>query len=353
MRNGPIRVSLTVFPESDPSIIYGIFDTLWAAGRLWDGLTGRPPQNGLVFEPRLVASRCGPMELVTGVSIIIQDAVEDVPETDFVFVPNVMVDTPADLRRLDRGLIDWIGHMYRGGAYVYAACGGSLVLAEAGLLDGLEATTHWGYADLLRRGYPNVRVCADRILVQAGPGQRIVSAGGASSWQDLVLYLVAKHVGTEEALRLSKVFLYQWHRDGQLPYAFMVRNVTHSDAVIREQQEWLAANYERPHIVSEIVQRSGLPSRSFARRFKVATGYTPIAYVQALRIEEAKQLLETTDMAVDAIGAEVGYQDTTSFHRLFRRLTAMTPAAYRRKFRLPNFLKVMDRQPLRYIVQRT
>lgn len=351
MRSGPIRVSLTVFPESDPSIIYGIFDTLWAAGRLWDGLTGRPPQNALVFEPRLVAACSGPMELVTGVSIITQDATEDVPETDFVFVPNVMVDTPADLRRLDRGLIDWICRMYRSGAHIYAACGGSLVLAEAGLLDGLEATTHWGYADLLRRAYPNVRVCADRILVQAGPGQRIVSAGGASSWQDLVLYLVAKHVGTEEALRLSKVFLYQWHRDGQLPYASMVRNVTHSDAAIREQQEWIAANYERPHIVAEIVQRSGLPSRSFARRFKAATGYTPIAYVQALRIEEAKQLLETTDMAVDAIGVEVGYQDTTSFHRLFRRLTTMTPAEYRRKFRLPSLFKATGEHSLLHVAQ--
>jgi transcriptional regulator GlxA family with amidase domain len=337
MRNEPIRVSLTVFPESDPSIFYGIFDTLWAAGRVWNAMTGEPPPNAPLFLPRLVAAKAGPIELVTGVTILAQDAAEDVTATDLVFVPNVMVDSPAALRRLDRGLIDWLCRMYESGAHVYAACGGSLVLAEAGLLDGREATTHWGYADLFRKAFPEVRLCADRILVQAGPDHRIVSSGGASSWQDLVLYLVAKHVGTQEAIRLSRIFLYQWHRNGQLPYASMIQNVTHNDAVIRDQQAWVASHYEHPHIVAEITRRSGLPCRSFARRFKAATGYTPISYVQALRIEEAKQMLETTEMAVDAIGAEIGYSDPTSFHRLFKRLTAMTPAEYRRKFHLPAF----------------
>ena len=112
--------------------------------------------------------------------------------------------------------------MHRQGAKLYAACGGSLVLAEAGLLDGREATTHWSYVPLFRRLYPNVRLHAERILVQGGPGHSLVCSGGASSWQDLALLLIARHAGTEEAIRISKLFLYQWHRDGQLPYASMI-----------------------------------------------------------------------------------------------------------------------------------
>ena len=332
-----IHVSLVVFPECDPSIIYGVFDTLWAAGRLWNAVKGLAPGEPM-FEPRLVAADPGPLQLVTGVSIIPQDVIADVGRTDVVFVPNVMLDGTHGPHALDRRLLDWIRRMYANGAQLYAACGGSLVLAEAGLLDGQEATTHWGYVPLFRGHFPNVTLHEDRILVQSGPGHSIVCSGGASSWQDLALLLVAKHGGTEEAIRLSKLFLYQWHRDGQLPYASMIANVDHGDTVIVRCQAWLAQNYERPDIVTALVRQSGLPKRTFDRRFKTATGYSPLAYVQALRIEEAKQLLETGPAPVDAVAREVGYEDLASFRRLFRRLAGMTPGAYRRKFQLPRLV---------------
>lgn len=336
MTKEPIHVSLVVFPECDPSIIYGVFDTLWAAGKLWNVCKGLPPGRAL-FEPRLVSAEPGPLKLVTGVSIIPQDTIADVARTDVVFVPNVMVDTPHSLRSLDRRLLDWIVRMHDKGAQLYAACGGSLVLAEAGLLDGHQATTHWSYAPLFRREFPNVALHEDRILVQCGEGHSMVCSGGSSSWQDLALLLISKYGGTEEAIRMSKVFLYQWHRDGQLPYASMIQNVDHGDAVIVRCQTWIAQNYERPDIVADLVSRSGLPKRTFDRRFRAATGYSPLAYIQALRVEEAKQALETTAVPVEAVGREVGYEDAASFRRLFRRLAGMPPGDYRRKFRVPEF----------------
>jgi transcriptional regulator GlxA family with amidase domain len=342
----PIHVSLVVFPECDPSIIYGVYDTLWAAGWLWDSLKGESSGRRL-FEPRLVAAESGPLQLCTGVSIIPQDTVADVARTDIVFVPNVMVETATNLKSLDRRLLDWIKRMHRDGAQLYAACGGSLVLAEAGMLDGEEATTHWSYAPLFRRLYPLVTLREERILVQGGPGHSIVCSGGASSWQDLALLLIARHAGTEEAIRISKLFLYQWHRDGQLPYASMIANVNHGDSAIERCQVWLAQNYERTDIVAELVRRSGLPKRTFDRRFRTATGYSPLAYVQALRIEEAKQLLETDSAPVEAVAREVGYEDTASFRRLFRRLAGMTPGDYRRKFQLPDFVARGSTRPAR------
>jgi transcriptional regulator GlxA family with amidase domain len=343
-----IHVSLVVFPECDPSIIYGVFDTLWAAGTLWSAAKGSGPGEPL-FEPRLVAADPSPLQLVTGVSIIPQDTIAEVVRTDVVFVPNVMIESSRGLRSLDRRLLEWIKRMHQSGAQLYAACGGSLVLAEAGLLDGQEATTHWSYAPLFRRQFPNVALHADRILVQTGPGHSILCSGGASSWQDLALLLVAKHGGTEEAIRLSKLFLYQWHRDGQLPYASMLTNVDHGDAVILRCQTWLAQNYERPDIVAALVRHSGLPKRTFDRRFRAATGYSPLAYVQALRVEEAKQMLETASAPVDVIAREVGYEDSASIRRLFRRLAGMTPGDYRRRFQVPSFVKraATERKPKR------
>lgn len=332
------RVSLVVFPECDPSIVFGVFDTLWAAGRFWDTLKGLPPGEPL-FEPRLVAAEKGEIRMVTGISIVAQDGIADVPETDVVFIPNVMVNTSEDLRRLDRRLLAWIRTAYENGASIYSACAGSLALAETGLLDGCEATTHWGYSKLFRDEFPNVKLHPDRILVQTGDQQRIVSGGGASSWQDLALFMVMKHAGPEEAMRLSKIFLYQWHRDGQLPYACMLQNVTHSDRIISEQQIWIAEHYKQANLVTELVRRSGVPERTFNRRFKAATGYTPIAYVQALRIEEAKQMLETSDLPVEQVAREVGYDDNAYFRHLFRRLCGVTPADYRRKLQFPPAIK--------------
>ncbi|MCT7378657.1 GlxA family transcriptional regulator [Chelativorans salis] len=330
----PKRVSIVVFRECDPSIIYGVFDTLWAAGRFLKNSAGQP-----LFEPSIIAAEHGPLELITGVSIIPQASIEDIEQTDIVFVPNVIVFTPEELHALDRRLIAWVAKMHRQGAVICSACGGSLVLAAAGLLSGRETTTHWSHVPVFRREFPDVKLHEDRILVQTGEGHSIISCGGASSWQDLSLLLIARYGSGEEAIRISRLFLYQWHRDGQLPYASMAVNVVHGDAVILKCQTWLAGNYDRADIIPEVTRLSGLPKRTFDRRFKAVTGYSPLAYVQALRIEEAKQMLETGSAPVDAIGREVGYEDASSFSRLFRRLTGISPGDYRRRFRIPEYAR--------------
>jgi transcriptional regulator GlxA family with amidase domain len=338
MTGKPLHVSVAVFRECDPSIIYGVYDTLWAAHRPSSGVKRLPPDLPL-FEPRIVTAEPGPLELCTGVSIIPQDTIAEVERTDIVFVPNVMLSDVEGLRALDRRLLEWIRRMHVGGAQLCASCGGALVLAEAGLLEGGQATTHWSYVPLFRNQFPDVALHEDRILVQSGPGHSVVCSGGASSWQDLALLLIAKHGGTEEAIRISKLFLYQWHRDGQLPFASMIANVEHGDAAILRCQTWLAQNYERADIIAGLSRQSGLPKRTFDRRFKAATGYSPLAYVQALRIEEAKQLLETGNAPVESIAREVGYGDLASFRRLFRRTVGMTPGDYRRKFQMPDFIE--------------
>jgi transcriptional regulator GlxA family with amidase domain len=227
----------------------------------------------------------------------------------------------------------WVRRQYEGGAVVASVCTGSVLLAATGLLDGQTATTHWAYGELFRRHFPEVRLATSEVLVSAGPGGRLISTGGAASWEDLALDLVARFCGATEARRLAKIFVIGDRSEGQLPYAAMVRPRSHDDAVIAGCQEWIAEHYAAGNPVSRMVARSGLPERSFKRRFRAATGLTPVVYVQTLRIEEAKQLLETSQQPTEEVGASVGYEDPAFFRRLFRRHTGVTPARYRQRFR--------------------
>jgi transcriptional regulator GlxA family with amidase domain len=143
-------------------------------------------------------------------------------------------------------------------------------------------------------------------------------------------------VGPTAAQAISKFMLLQWHKDGQTPYIAFRPILDHGDAVVLQTQEWLAGHFSVANPVEEAVKRSELPERSFKRRFTQATGNSPIAYIQQLRVHEAKRRLERTDEAIDEISWTVGYEDPAFFRRLFKRLTGIAPGAYRRKFKVPS-----------------
>ena len=168
----------------------------------------------------------------------------------------------------------------------------------------------------------------------SGREHRIVTSGGSASWSELALYLVARFCGEAEARRIAKIFLFGDLSDGQLPFAAMARPKQHDDAIIANCQVWIADNYAIANPVSRMAEHSGLATRTFKRRFVKSTGYAPLDYVQSLRIEEAKHMLETTDDAIDDIAGCVGYQDPNSFRRLFKRLSGITPNQYRTRFQL-------------------
>ena len=216
------------------------------------------------------------------------------------------------------------------------------MLAEAGLLGRREVATHWANGDLFRRCYREVRMRADEVLCLSSVGDRIVTAGAVAAWQDLALWLIARFCGPLQALETAKLFLLATHDDGQLPYSAMQQPAAGSDAVISECQNWIAENYSLDNPVQRMAQRSGLNPRTFARRFRQASGDQLIDYVQTLRIEEAKHMLEVSDLGLDEIAASVGYEDPASFRQLFRLKSALTPTAYRRKFQS---ISKLDRAP--------
>jgi transcriptional regulator GlxA family with amidase domain len=177
-----------------------------------------------------------------------------------------------------------------------------------------------------------VKVQAERALVVSGEGHRLVMAGGGTSWQDVALYLIARFVGIEAAMHVAKVNLIDWHTIGQQPFAALTRARQVEDAVISKCQEWAALHYDEDAPVAAMAALSGLPERSFKRRFARVTGLSPLEYIHTLRLEEAKHMLETTEQPVEAVANEVGYEDSSFFGRLFRRKVGLTPAQYRKRF---------------------
>jgi transcriptional regulator GlxA family with amidase domain len=231
-----------------------------------------------------------------------------------------------------RSEIAWLRRLHGNGSLIAAVCSGTVLLAEAGLLDDRQCSSHWAYRDLFRREYPRAIFRANTILDLSSERDRVITAGGVTSWQDLALYVIARCCGKAEALKIAKVFLLSGHEDGQLPFAAMNRRLQTSDAVIGQCQAWIARNYSIANPVSAMTARSGLKPRTFARRFRAATGYQPIDYVHVLRMEEAKQIIESGVESVDQVGFRVGYEDPAFFRRLFKRVAGLTPAAYRRKY---------------------
>jgi transcriptional regulator GlxA family with amidase domain len=184
----------------------------------------------------------------------------------------------------------------------------------------------------MRARYPEVRVREQRVLVVSGEGQRLIMAGGGTSWLDLALYLIARAAGVEAAMQVARVNLIDWHAIGQQPFARLARTRQVEDAVIARSQGWIAEHYDEPSPVTAMARLSGLAERSFKRRFRQATGLSPLEYVHTLRIEEAKQMLESGDQPIEAIANAVGYEDAGFFSRLFRRKVKLTPAQYRKRF---------------------
>jgi len=331
MNESPVSIAILVFPETNASVVYGLYDLFLSAGRDWGFITEGKPGSELI-KPLLVARNAKPLEVNNGVSVVPHTGLQECPPVEIVCVPEVNLPPDEPLAERYRDEIAWLRDRYTQGTTLAAACSGAMLFAEAGLLDGQEATTHWAWCETLRERFPKVKVHGQRALAVSGEGQRLVMAGGGTSWLDLALYLIARTLGIKEAMQVARISLIDWHQVGQQPFARLARTRQVKDALIARCQAWIAEHYPEPSPVRNMVLLSGLAERTFKRRFQQATGMAPLEYVHALRLEEAKQMLEAGDQPIEEIAGEVGYEDAGYFSRLFRRKVGLTPAEYRRRF---------------------
>lgn len=310
--------------------LYESLNSLHYLGALSDAAPETPP-----FQVEIVAPSRSLTRAASGLPISPHRTLDEVTATDIVVLPSMFVENNQWVPGRYPDVVDWLSAMHCQGTRLCSACSGALLLAETGLLDGRDATVHWAFAPTFRRNFPDVRLRLEQVLVVAGQRGELVMSGASASWHDLLLYLVANHVGPTVAQALAKMMLLQWHPEGQAPYVTFREPTDHGDKLILRLQAWLRKHYQVTNPVEEMSGRSGLSVRSFKRRFKQATEYSPLEYVQHLRIEEAKRCLERTESAVEDISYSVGYENPAFFRRLFKRVTGITPSRYRRKFKLP------------------
>ncbi len=342
-RRERLHVSLLAIPEVTISSLTGLYDVLNVFALLGTFESAIPRESP--FEVEIVSPEAGPLVTSSGLPIPIHRQLSQVRRTHIVIAPSLLVEGGEWIRGRHPEVVAWLQQQHAHGAMLCSACSGVLLIAETGLLDGLDATMHWAYAPTFQRNFPKVNLRLEEVLIATGARQEFVMSGASASWHDLVLYLIARQVGPAAAQAISRFLLLQWHRDGQAPYVPFAPPTDHGDDIVRRLQEWLSKHYSVANPVEELVRRAGVPERTIKRRFTRATGLPPIRYVQHLRIEEAKRRLERTATPIDAISFEVGYEDAASFRRLFRRLTKVTPGDYRRKFLLPAFAARLDPRP--------
>lgn len=331
----PRHVALVALSDAVVSTLAGIYDVMNARPVLGGPGADAPGP----FTVEVVGERVGPLMLASGVPFPVQRAVEEIDATDIVIVPSVLLRGGAWPTGRYPRLVAWMQRMHERGALLCSACSGLFLIAETGLFDGRDATVHFAYAREFAAVHPAVTIHPERVLVIAGRREELVSSGASTTWHDLVLYLIARFAGATDAQAIARMYALQWHQDGLAPYISFEGRTDHGDAEILAAQRWLATHFALAHPVEEMIRRSSLAERTFKRRFGAATGLSPIAYVQRLRVEDAKRRLERTDAPVDEIGWRVGYEDGAFFRRLFKRTTGLAPGAYRRRFRIPDFAR--------------
>lgn len=325
------RVALFAAPESSPAILFGLYDVLGSVGAVFPDMTTGEPGDALL-DVSIVGAQGTPFRCFGNVLVEPNSSIEDAESYDVIVICDLYTPiTTAPRGRFVREA-EWIRQMHAEGSLITSVCTGSLLVAEAGLLDGRTCAGHWAYADLFGSEYPDVTFDTSAILVLTTESDGVITAGGVTAWQDLALHIIARLCGPEHAVRTAKVHLLAGHQDGQLPYAAMVRRIDPNDAAVVRSQAWIVDNYATDNPVAAMVERSGLLPRTFGRRFRAATGRRPMEYVHEIRIDEARRILESSSIGVNDVGFSVGYDDPTFFRRLFKRTTGLTPAAYRRKF---------------------
>ncbi len=298
-----------------------------SAGALWRELKGESP------EPRFrvtTASMTGkPIRSpYGGMSIAPEKSINDVDRADIVIVPTSGLLLDEKLIE-NSALLPWLRRQYTAGAYVAGVCMGAAYLAEAGLLDGKRATTHWAAAADIMRRWPKVLWRPHLFVTEDA---RVLCSGGLTAAADVSLYLVEKLCGHEIAVQTAKALLLTMPRTHQSGYAVLPLSPPHADDRIRTVEAFIQERFRESHTNDALSELACMSERTFLRRFKAATGRVPAAYQQAVRVEAAKVMLERDTSPIQIISESVGYQDASFFRSLFKRETGMTPAEYRARF---------------------
>lgn len=260
---------------------------------------------------------------------------KDVKKTDLLIIPAIMGDIKTALE-LNKELIPWIINQYNQGAEVVSLCVGAFLLASTGLLNGKNCSTHWVMANEFRGMFPEVNLVDGKIITEQNG---LYTSGGASSYWNLLLYLVEKYTDREMAIYASKYFALEIGRNSQSAFIMFKGQKGHEDELIKKIQDHIEDHFHEKISVDQLSEIFGISRRSLERRFKKVTSHTVVEYIQRVKIEAAKKSFETLRKTINEVMYEVGYTDNKAFRDVFKKITDMTPVDYRNRYNkqlLPN-----------------
>jgi AraC family transcriptional activator FtrA len=287
----------------------------------------RPELGAPWYEFKACAETRRPLRALGGFNLAAEYGMEDFTAADTVIVtavPDVRGEIPA-------GLIAALRAAYERGARIVSICSGAFALAEAGLLDGLGATTHWRYADVFRQRFPAVRLDPDVLYVDEGT---VLTGAGSAAGLDLCLHLIRLDHGSAVANAVARRLVLPPHRDGgQAQFIEAAVSTRAGDDGVARSLDWALENLSRPISVADLAQVANVSARSYLRHFARATGTSPLRWLVQQRLAAARELLETGDQSIEQVGAAVGFADPATFRHHFTRAVGTPPSAYRRTFR--------------------
>jgi len=320
------EITILLLDQMFSSTAIGPMEVFRHAGSLWNMLTG----TQLTPRFRVVTASAGgrPVSCDGGIQIRPNLALKDVGKTDLIFVPTTGLAIDNVVER-NAAIVPWLKQRSGRGVAVASVCSGVGLVAAAGLLDGKRATTHWGLAERFREKYPRVKWMPELMVTE---DHGFYCGGGVNASLDLSIYLVERFCGHEIAMQTAKALLIETPRAWQSGFAIVPLKTDHTDDSISSAQEWMHKHFAETFPLEDPARRVGMSVRNFDRRFKQATGDTPLVYLQKLRIAAAKRMLESNHRSMQEISDAVGYQDIAFFRALFQRHTGVSPSAYRDRF---------------------
>ncbi|HTF80367.1 MAG TPA: helix-turn-helix domain-containing protein, partial [Cytophagales bacterium] len=303
------------------SSVSGAYEILHRAHNLWQR-KGHAP----VMEIK-IAGFMTELKMDDGLFSIHPSNLREVKRTDLLLIPAVALKDCLVEDNIE--LISWIKAQYQDGAEIATMCSGAFLLAATGLLDGKSCSTHWNLASEFRRLYPQINLLPDQ-LITAEKG--IYTNGGAYSFLNLILFLVEKYFDRETAILCSKIFQIDIERALQSPFSIFEVQKTHGDELIHKAQTYIEAHLSERISFEELASQLATSRRNFDRRFIKATGNTPVEYLQRVKVEVAKSMLEKGRKSIFEVMDDVGYSDDKAFREVFRKITGLSPIDYRSKY---------------------
>lgn len=254
--------------------------------------------------------------------------ISTITKTNLIIIPSLNHNYERAVKE-NRPLIDWLEKQYKNGSDIASICTGAFMLASSGILNGKSCSTHWAAANTFRTMFPKVNLQADRLITDE---QGIYTNGGAYSFLNLIIYLIEKYYDRQTAIYCSKVFQIEMDRNNQSEFAIFTGQKSHGDEIVKEAQEYIENKLDERISIENLCATLSIGRRTFDRRFIKATGNTPIEYSQRVKIEAAKRAFEATRKTINEVMYGVGYSDVKAFREVFRKITGMSPLAYRSKY---------------------